>query len=88
MPKSSKRKLAYNTAYESTPEQIHKRVLRNRARREYEKKHGDLPRNVEIDHKKMMDSGGGNERGNLRAVSASKNRGWRGRSPGAYSKKK
>ena len=38
--------------YEDSPAQVANRVARNRARREYEKAHGDLPSNVEIDHVK------------------------------------
>jgi hypothetical protein len=81
---SSKRKLAYDTKYESTPEQIKKRSQRNQARRQYEKTHGNLPSNVDIDHKKLIDSGGKNEPGNLRAVSESKNSAWRKKHPKAY----
>lgn len=75
--KSSKAKLAYDTKYESTPEQIKKRSMRNKARREYEKKHGDLPSNVDVDHKKMLKNGGTNAESNLRAKSQKDNRGWR-----------
>lgn len=61
--------------YESSPEQIANRVARNRARRQYEKKHGDLPSNVEIDHVKPLSKGGSStSAGNLRAVPASANR--------------
>ena len=61
--------------YESAPEQIANRVARNRARRQYEKKHGDLPSNVEIDHVKPLSKGGSStSAGNLRAVPASANR--------------
>lgn len=74
--KSAKEK-AYDTKYESTPEQIKKRVQRNKARAAYEKKHGDLPGNVEVNHKKLIDAGGGNEAKNLEAVPAAVNRGWR-----------
>lgn len=63
--------------YHSTPEQIAKRSQRNQARREYEKKHGDLPSNVDVDHKKRIAKGGTNAPSNLRAVSESKNSGWR-----------
>jgi hypothetical protein len=75
---SSKRKLAYDTKYQSTPEQIKNRSQRNKARRQYEKEHGDLPANVDVDHKKRIKAGGTNAPSNLRAVPASKNRGsWR-----------
>jgi len=85
---SSKRKLAYDTKYESSPEQIAKRSARNKARREYEKAHGDLPANVDVDHKRGLDAGGTNAPSNLRAQLASTNRGWRGGAGGqTYTKK-
>lgn len=63
--------------YHSKPEQIANRAKRNEARAEYEKKHGDLPSNVDVDHKKRLAKGGSNDPKNLRAVSESKNSGWR-----------
>jgi 5-methylcytosine-specific restriction endonuclease McrA len=61
--------------YEDSPEQVANRVARNRARRQYEKKHGDLPSDVEVDHIKPLSKGGSStSAGNLRAVSASTNR--------------
>lgn len=84
--KSAKEK-AYDAAYEARPEQVKNRMARNRARAALMKKgvvhKGD---NLEVDHKKMLDSGGGNTAGNLRAIPAAKNRGWRGRKPSAYGK--
>lgn len=47
---------------------------RHRARRAYEKEHGDLPSTVEVDHKKKIKDGGGNGKGNLRARPRSANR--------------
>jgi len=62
-------------SYEDSPEQVANRVARNRARRQYEKKHGDLPSNVEVDHIKPLSKGGSStSAGNLRAVPASTNR--------------
>ena len=46
---------------------------RSRARRAYEKEHGDLPSNVHVDHKKHLKSGGSNGKSNLRARPASAN---------------
>ena len=60
--------------YDGTPEVKKKRAERNKARREYEKVHGDLPSNVDVDHKKPMAKGGKTTMSNLRAVPASKNR--------------
>lgn len=47
---------------------------RSRARRAYEKEHGDLPSTVEVDHKKHLKSGGSNGLSNLRARPRSANR--------------
>lgn len=69
------RNYAREEKYEDSPEQVANRVARNRARRQYEKKHGDLPRDVEIDHIKPLSKGGSStSAGNLRAVPASANR--------------
>lgn len=51
--------------------------MRNAARREYEKTYGDLPSNVDVDHKKRLAEGGANDLSNLRAVHESKNSAWR-----------
>ena len=60
--------------YQGTPEQIHKRAMRNAARREYEKSHGDLPRNVDVDHAQPLAKGGSNAPSNLRTRTQSANR--------------
>lgn len=57
--------------YHSKPEQVHKRSLRNQARRKMGLKKGD-PR--EVDHVVPLKKGGGNGRGNLRIVSRAENR--------------
>lgn len=78
MPKSSKAKLAYQKAYNARPENIAKRVKNNAARRAAMRKglvkKGD---GKDVDHKRPLDKGGGNSKGNLRVVDRSKNRGWR-----------
>jgi 5-methylcytosine-specific restriction endonuclease McrA len=56
-------------AYEARPEQVANRVARNKARREYEKAHGDLPSNQDVDHIKPLSKGGTSKASNLRAVS-------------------
>lgn len=66
----------YDT-YHGTPEQRAKNNQRKAARRAYEKAHGDLPANVDIDHKKLIKDGGTNNPNNLRAVPESVNSGWR-----------
>lgn len=63
--------------YHSKPEQVKKRAQRNAARREYEKKNGDLPSTVDVDHKRMIKDGGSNDPKNLRAVHEKTNSAWR-----------
>lgn len=69
--------------YKSTPEQIHRRVLRNRARREALREglvhKGD---NKQVDHIKPLDKGGSNAKSNQRVVSASENESFRRNSKG------
>lgn len=89
MPKSSARKLAYQAEYQKRPENVEKRVDRNRARRHAEAAglvhKGD---GKEVDHVRMLDAGGSDKDSNTRVVSAAQNRGWRKDHPGAYGKKK
>jgi len=51
-----------------------KDATRHRARRAYEKAHGDLPSNVDVDHKRTLNNGGSNRLSNLRARSQKANR--------------
>lgn len=87
MTKSSKAKLAYMAERQKSPEEVAKRVARNKARREAIRegvvKKGD---GKEIDHKRMLDQGGSNARSNRQVVDASENRAWRKKNPGAYGK--
>ena len=87
MTKSSKAKLEYMAEYQKRPENVDKRVARNKARREALRegtvKKGD---GKEIDHKRMLDEGGSNAKSNRRVADASENRGWRKKNPGAYGK--
>lgn len=63
--------------YNATPEMRHKRSMNNQARaalmKEGKVRKGD---GKDVDHKRPLRSGGGNSRGNLRVVPASRNRGW------------
>lgn len=79
MNKGGPKKAAYDKAYNARPDQVKKREMRNQARAKYEKTHGDLPPTVDVDHKKPLDRGtqGANNATNLRAVTQTKNRGWR-----------
>ncbi len=87
MAKSSEAKLRYQAEYQKKPSEVAKRVARNKARREAIRegavKKGD---GKEIDHKRMLDEGGSNAKSNRRVVSASENRAWRKKNPGAYGK--
>lgn len=89
MPKSSKQELATKAAYNARPENVRKRVLNNAARREAIKDgKAHVGDGTNVDHKKMLDKGGGNDPSNLRVISASKNKGWRKAHPEVYGKKK
>lgn len=89
MTKTSKAKLAYMAEYQKRPEVVAKGTERKAARRAAEKAGlvhvGD---GKEVDHKRMLDQGGGNSPGNLRVRSASENRSWRKDHPEAYGRKK
>lgn len=78
MNKGGPKKAAYDKAYNARPEQVKKREMRNQARAELMKdgkvKKGD---GKDVDHKQMLDGGGGNGKGNLRVVDQTTNRGWR-----------
>lgn len=78
MNKGGPKKAAYDKAYNSRPDQLKKRAERNAARKELIKdgavKRGD---GKDVDHKKMLDSGGTNARSNLRVTDQKTNRGWR-----------
>lgn len=64
--------------YQGRPEQIRKRAMRNKARREMIKRVGRAALvGKDIDHKRPLRRGGGNARGNLRAISIKRNRGWK-----------
>lgn len=89
MPKSTPTKLATQAERNRRPEEVEKRVIYNRNRREAiadgRVKVGD---GKQIDHKKPLDAGGSNRPSNLRVISESENKAWRARQPGMYTKKK
>ena len=84
MTKSTKRKLEYQKAYNARPEEVAKRVANNAARREMMKagkvRVGD---GKDVAHKKSLENGGSNAKGNLAVQSREQNRGWR-RGSGSY----
>lgn len=59
--------------YQGTPKQLKAQSERHKARRVFEKAHGDLPPTVDVDHKKAMSKGGSSKLGNLRAAPQSEN---------------
>ena len=71
---ATKRNYAKEEKYEDSPKQVKMREARNKARKEYEAKHGNLPSTVDIDHKKALSKGGSPlKMANLRAVPQSEN---------------
>jgi hypothetical protein len=84
MTKSSAQKLAYQAKYNKQPEQVAKRVKNNAARRDAIKagkaKVGD---GKDVAHKKSLENGGGNGKGNTVVQDRSTNRGWR-KGSGSY----
>ena len=64
--------------YQGTPEQIHNRALRNKARRAMVKKYGAAAlEGKDIDHRQMLDHGGSNDPSNWRVSTVKANRNWR-----------
>ena len=61
-------------SYQSQPKQIHNRSMRNQARRMYEKTHGDVPSNMDVDHRTPIVRGGRNDPSNLHSISRGRNR--------------
>lgn len=81
---SYKRNYQQENKYKSSPDQIHKRVLRNKVRADALDAgvvhKGD---NKQIDHKTPLSKGGSNAASNLRVVDHSKNESFRRTSTGA-----
>ena len=87
MNKGGPTKAAYDKAYNARPEQVKKREMRNQARAEMARE-GKVHKGdgKDVDHKKMLDGGGTNDKSNLRVIDKETNRGWRKRPIGAYGK--
>lgn len=87
MNKGGPKKAAYDKMYNAKPDQVKKREMRNSARAELTKD-GKVTKGdgKDVDHKKMLDSGGTNSKGNLRVVDQTTNRGWRKTSGDNYGK--
>ena len=82
--KDTPRKKAYDTAYESSPQQVKNREARNAARAAAERA-GKVHKGdgKDVDHKTPLANGGSNSEANQRVVSTKVNRGWRAGS-GSY----
>jgi len=84
MATSTKQKLAYQKAYNARPEEVAKRVKNNAARlkaiKEGRARVGD---GKDVAHKKSLENGGGNGKGNTVVQDRKTNRGWR-KGSGSY----
>lgn len=73
-------------ASRETPARQQARRDRMKARYDYEKAHGDLPTNVQVDHKKPISQGGTNDKSNLRAIPKARNESFKRAGPGGKQK--
>lgn len=73
-------------AARETPERQQARRDRKNARYAYEKAHGELPADTQVDHKKPLSQGGSNAAGNLRAIPKSRNESFKRDGPGGKQK--
>lgn len=69
-----------------SPKRQQDRRDRMAARYAFEKKHGDLPTNVQVDHKKPLSRGGSNAPSNLRAIPKARNESFKRDGPGGKQK--
>jgi hypothetical protein len=84
MTQSTKRKLEYQRAYNARPEEVAKRVKNNAARREAIKEgRARVGDGKDVAHKKSLENGGGNGKGNTTVQDRATNRGWR-KGSGSY----
>ena len=69
-------------AQRESPQRQQDRRDRMQARYDYEKKHGDLPTNTQVDHIKPLSAGGTNAASNTRAISKKRNESFNRAGPG------
>jgi len=69
-------------AAKETPARQQARRDRMNARYAYEKAHGDLPTDVQVDHKRALSAGGSNAPSNLRAIPKKQNESFNRKGPG------
>ncbi len=65
-----------------SPRRRAERRMRQRARYAYEKKHGDQPTNMQLDHRRPLSEGGTNAPGNLRLITKARNESFNRAGPG------
>ena len=84
MTKSTAQKLKYQKEYNARPEETAKRVKNNAARREALKAgKANVGDGKDVAHKKSLENGGGNSKGNTTVQDRATNRGWR-KGSGSY----
>ena len=84
MVTSTKQKLEYQKAYNARPAEVAKRVKNNAARREaIAAGKASIGDGKDIAHKKSLENGGGNGKGNTAVQARATNRGWR-KGSGSY----
>lgn len=78
---ASKRNYKREAEMESPARQQARRDRKN-ARYAYEKKHGDMPADMHVDHKRPISQGGSNDASNLRAIPKKQNESFDRAGPG------
>jgi 5-methylcytosine-specific restriction endonuclease McrA len=82
MPTKAENRDYKKEAARESPKRQQDRRDRMNARYAYEKKHGDLPTSVQVDHKKALSQGGTNADSNLRALPKKRNESFNRAGPG------
>lgn len=82
MPTKAEDRNYRKEANSETPARQQARRDRMNARYAFEKKHGDLPTHMQVDHKKAISQGGTNTPSNLRAIPKEQNESFKRKGPG------
>ncbi len=82
MPTPPNKRNYKQEAARETPARRKARADRMAARRAYEKAHGNLPTDVQVDHVKAISQGGTNAKSNLRAIPKDQNESFNRTGPG------
>lgn len=86
MPTPKDKRNYKSEAAHETPARQQARRDRMNARYAYEKKHGDLPADMHVDHIKPISQGGTNDEKNLRAIPKKRNESFKRTGPGGRQK--